>query len=262
MKGSLERDEFIRRRVERQRKLRKRRLTVFFIFLIITLLCIGTALSLTVFFPIESLTASGSAVYKSEQIIEVSGIKKGDNLFVISKSDVLDKLKSKLPYIETVELERQLPGSLKIKVTDADEYACVLSENKYYTVSKSGWVLKVSNAAVDNIFEIRGADVKCEVGSQLVFKREEDSELIDRISAAFKQNGIAINFIDISNEVDILIGADGRFTVSLGTSNYTEEKIKHLAGMIEKIPSESEGKINLSMWTTDNTSATFIKKTD
>ena len=248
--------------MERQRRLRKRRLTVFFIFLIIFLAATAVTLSLTVFFPIENISSSGSKVYTGEQIISASGIKKGDNLFTVDKGEVIKRLQSKLPYVETVKFERRLPGSLKIKVTDADEYCCIQSGKKYYTVSSSGRVLSESDTASENIYEIRGANVKCKVGALLEFGDKEDSRFIESLSKSLNDNGIKINYIDITDDINLTVGADDRFTVNYGTANNIEEKTKHLAGMIAQIPEKSGGNINLSMWTPSNTSATFTENKD
>ena len=74
MKKEMPKDEFIKKRVERQKKIRKRRLIAFFIIFIIMLLCAGAVLSLTVFFPIESISIKGSEIYTAEEILEASKI--------------------------------------------------------------------------------------------------------------------------------------------------------------------------------------------
>ena len=262
MKRERDRDEFIRKRAARQRKIRNRRIKILFSFLIIFLLSIAVILSLTVFFPVENITAEGSAVYKSEDIISASGIKKGDNLFTLSKTEVLNSLKAKLPYIESVEFERSLPSSINIVVKDADEYACFFKDGKYYTVSKSGWVLESGDEAEGGIFEIRGAAVECKVGTQLIYEDEQQQILLQRITDALKTNKISIDYVDLTDSLNLTMGVEGRFTVIIGSSNNIEEKIKHLGGMIEKISPEKQGKIDLSMWTVDNTSATFVAKND
>lgn len=260
MKREVPRDEFIRKRMERQRRIRKRRLTIFFCFLIIMLLCVGVTLSLTVFFPIEDLSASGSAVYTSEQILKASGVKKGDNLFSTSRSQTEARLKEKLPYIDGVVFERALPGTLKITVTDAEEYACLCVGGRYYTVSQSGWVLKENSETPENLFSVFGLKVECKVGSAVVVEAEDDSELVERIVTALKQSKLNINFVDITENVSLSIKVEGRFEVNLGTANNIEEKVKHLAAMIESIGPEKSGLINLSMWTSNNTKGTFVEK--
>lgn len=260
LSNTRERDEFLRKRAIRQRKQKRRRLIASFVIFMITAVCVLITLCLTVFFSIKNLTATGSKVYSNEEIIKVSGIKKGDNLFAINRSDVLNKLKQKLPYIETVKFDRNFPDSLKIKVTDADEYAAYSLGGKFYTVSRSGWVLEENYEKPDKIFEIRGVKAKCKVGNAIEFKDEKQNELIERIYNALKQNNIKIDYIDITDEIELKIGVCKRFDVNLGTSNNIEEKVKHLEKMIEKLDKKAEGKINLSMWTIDNPKAAFVEK--
>ncbi len=257
MKKTQVQDEFIRKRIERQKRIRKRRMLFGFFFFIILSICVAIVLSFTVFFPIENLTATGSAIYTDKEILSSAGIKKGDNLLAISEKAVLNQLKKKLPYIETVEFEKTLPSTLKVKVSDAEEFAAYSKKDVYYTVSESGWVLKKDTVAPENIYVVLGVDVECKVGTQIIFKDEETATLVKEISKSLLANEMHIDYIDVTDKVSIYIGVDDRFTVELGTSNFINEKINHLAGMIEKIPEENRGKINLSMWTTDNTQGTF-----
>ncbi len=259
MKKELPRDEFIRKRMERQRRIRKRRLVIFFISFIILLLCVGVVLSLTVFFPIEKIKISGSKVYTAEEIQKYSGVLVGDNLFTASEDRAEQMLKEKLPYIETVSFSRRLPDTLNIKVTDADEYAVYYRNNYYYTVSKSGWVLSKDTEPTENLFIVSGIDVKLTVGQEVVFNKADDQELLNELVSALDQNSIKINEIDLSEKNSISINCEDRFTVNLGNANNIPEKIKHLSGMIKNIAPEKGGKINLSMWTSTNTTGTFVE---
>lgn len=252
------RDEFVRKRAERQRKIRKRRLTAFFIIFIIMLLCVGAVLSLTVFFPIENLSATGSNIYSSEQIIKISGINIGDNLFAVSKSSVEKQLKTNLPYVESIAFKRELPSTLKITVNDAEEFSCYKVGKKYYTVSKSGWVLEENTKAPEKLFTVNAKGVECKVGTEIEFSDTSQRELIDSISASLSEEELTVNFIDVTDNVELTVKVEDRFEVNLGTSNNIEEKIRHLAGMIDEIPEKKKGKINLSMWTSDNTKGTFV----
>ncbi len=257
MKKTQVNDEFIRKRIERQRRIRKRRLLIFFFCFTVLLICVGIALCFTVFFPIERLSASGSAIYDSKQIINAAELEIGDNLFAISKSTVLKKLQKQLPYIESVELKRKLPSELNIKVKDAEEFAAYHIKNQYYIVSQSGWVLTKQNEASEKVPEILGVAAACEVGTEIEFKNSEQKDLIEQILQSLSAEELSIDYIDISDTLSLKVGVEGRFVVNIGTSNNIEEKIKHLAGMVESIPNEKRGKINLSMWTTDNTQGTF-----
>ena len=58
LKRTQERDEFLRKRAERQRKIIKRRIRITFFIFIFLLICVGAILSLTVFFPIKNIDIS------------------------------------------------------------------------------------------------------------------------------------------------------------------------------------------------------------
>ena len=233
MKREVPRDEFLKKRAERQRKIRKRRLKLMLLLFVVAALCTGVVLSLTVLFPIKDITATGSKIYTEKA------------------------LKSKLPYVESVTLERTVPDKITIKVKDAVEFACYEVDGKYYKVSSSGWVLSQETEASESLLNIKADKVKCKVGSEITFENEETVKLIKSITDGLEQNNISVQKIDITNSVKIILYVDNRFEVNLGTTNFITEKINHLGGTITEIPPEKSGKIDLSMWTNDNKIAPF-----
>lgn len=254
-----EQDEFIRKRMERKRRRRKRRLIAWFIFVLMLLSAVGITLCLTVFFPIKNIIVSGSELYTDKEIIKASQVSIGDNLFTVSEKKVEQRLKAALPYVEKIEFSRSLPDVLKIKVTDAEEYACCFTDGKYYILSESGWVLSSSAERPENVFEVRINGAECEEGSKAVFSDSQAYELLTEVIDELRSNNISIDYVDVTDSITIEVGVEGRFTVNFGTSNYLEQKTKHLASMIENISSEKTGKINLSMWTSENTQGTFVE---
>lgn len=257
MKKEEPRDEFLKRRAERQRKRRKKRIITTFIVSLIMLVTVLIVLSLTVFFKIEYIEINGSAIYNSETLEEASGVKLGDNLWTVSKAEILRKLSSELPYIETVEIKRELPSKLIVKVTDAEEFICYEEQSGFYIVSKKGWVLKKVTEQPEDIVIIKGADAECKEGSAIVFKEESQKELVNKLTELCGLHNVSASQINVSDSVSLELMIENRISVKLGTINFAEEKIKHLASMLEQIPEEQGGKINLSMWNNDNPQGTF-----
>ncbi len=260
MKKTPPRDEFLRKRAERQKKIRKRRIITTFIVLLVLAVCTLAVLSLTVFFPIENITVTGSSIYTSEVLKDASGVTLGDNLFITSKSGIEKRLKSRLPYVEKIKLKREIPSTLKIVVTDAEEFAGYSVNNRCYIVSESGWVLRESEEIPENLLTVVGVDVECKVGTKASFKNKKQGELVSLISNVFANEGIELTNLDITNMLELKVKVENRFEVLLGTQNKLEEKVKHLGGMIKKIDPEKKGKINISMWTLDNPQGTFSEE--
>ena len=87
---------------------------------------------------------------------------------------------------------------------------------------------------------------------------EKTEELISEIGALAEEYGMTLNYIDVTDELSVTVKTENRFIVNLGTSNFLQNKFAHLSGMIKNIEETKTGKINLSMWTTENTEGTFV----
>ncbi len=256
---SNEREEAIKRRQARKRKIRRRRIRTAFITFIILSLIVGVVLCFTVLFPIKNISASGSKLYTAEQLISSSGIKNEDNLLLVNEDKVLEKIRETLHFVDSIKIEKKLPDSLSIVATDAKEYACFKNENSYYTVSKSGYLLKSYEEIPDNTFLIVTDIEKAVLGEQIILKDSNSAELLKTMVNSLEKNGIPINYIDVSDNLNLEIKVCGRFIVNLGTHTNLEKKILHLSGMVDGIDKTKTGRINLSMWTSSKTEGSFVE---
>ncbi len=254
-------DEFTKKRAQRQKKIRRRRLIIGLWFFIITALVIIVALSLTVLFPIKQVTASGSERYTSSQIVKATGINEKCNLFTLSESIVENNIRSVLPYVDHIEMERVFPDTIKITAVDAEAYACYYQKGVYYSVSQSGYVLDKHDEVPENTFFIKCSDVTCKLGKEVEFTSQETAEQVETLVNALKSNKIKIDGLDVTDIYDLKANVDGRFEVDFGSSTDIEHKVAHLAGMIEKIESDRSGKIDLSMWSSSKKEGSFRETT-
>ncbi len=240
-------DEFLQRRKERQKRARKRRLIAWFIFLIILLLIVGAVLSLTVFFPIKKLTFTGSKIYTPQQIKVASDIDLGDNLFYISKNDILNKLKKKLPFIEDIKIERILPDTLKVSVTDAKRHTCYQVKENFYTVSKDGWVLEKTLEKSEDLILVIADNIVCKVGNAVEFKEEKSKQQIDNLIELLNTYNLSIDYINATEYINLTAGVEGRFEVIFGSDAALEYKVKYLNTAIAELENSIKGTFDLSM---------------
>lgn len=246
------------RRATRQKKARRRRLrTAFVLFLIIAIITL-VIMCFTVFFPIQRINVSGSKIYSNAQIIKASKITTNDNLFVVSENKIKENIRKELPYIDDVKLKRVLPDAVILTVTDAKESTYYYQDGQYVVLSESGYVLKKQDEIPQNVFEIVTSGISGNIGEMAVYENSAEEELINTIRDTIIKYDINIDKIDVSNILQISLEIEGRFTVVLGNTEYTQEKIAHLSSMIESI-GDRGGKINLSMWTPQNSQGSFVE---
>ncbi|MBQ8203456.1 MAG: FtsQ-type POTRA domain-containing protein [Clostridia bacterium] len=244
--------------LERRKKRRKRRLIAGFVVFLITALSVAAVLSVTVLFPVKTVKATGSKLYTEEQIVKSSGISEENNLFTLSAQAVTENLVRNLPYIDSVELKREIPDKITIVVKDASEYACFFADDVYYVISKGGRVINAYTEQPENTFLIVGCTAKCKVGQMIEFDGEDNKELVFSIAENLDNKNVFINKINVSDEYNITLTVEGRFNVILGSKINADKKIAQLSSMIESMEKDATGRIDLSIWTEDNRTGSFV----
>lgn len=248
------------RRKARQKQIRKRRaIRAFFVLLILAVITVAV-LSVTVLFPVKSVNVSGSKIYTPTEIVKAGKITQSTNLLILSEDKLTEKIRTELPFVDSVKLEKKLPDSLTIKVTDATEKYCYNYGGKYYTVSSKNYVLKTYNELPEGMAEIRCGKITCVPGQKINIHDQNAKNTCDKIFVVFEKNDIKIDSVDTTDPLNITMKIEGKFEVLLGGNAHMESKCKHLVAMIEKIEDDASGTINLSMWTPDKKEGTFIRK--
>jgi len=143
-----------------RRETRLRRLTLFLgssfiLFLTVFIVWRGGELLLRRFvfenpaFAIGALQIETDGVLSTEQIRTWAGVRTGDNLLALDMARVERDLKL-VPAIESVSLERALPGTLRVRVTEREPIAQVIlqqvraangSEGGVYTLDANGYFM-------------------------------------------------------------------------------------------------------------------------
>ena len=131
------------------------------------LLCVvGVILAVTVgatvFFRVEQVTVSGNQRYTQEEIIAASGIQLGDNLYSLNKVRIDQNLRTTLPYIGELTINRSLPSTVVITVTEWEAVAQVAAPGveqvaayqeeageKAVTTAQEPWLISVKGKLLE-----------------------------------------------------------------------------------------------------------------
>ncbi len=244
-----------------KRRRKKIRVAVLLSSFLILVLCVLAVLCVTVFFPISSISVSGSTLYENSQIIENSGVEIGDKLFGISEKKVRNNLTVRLPYIKNIELKRNLFDNIEIIVTETNDVYCYNQNGKYYTADSDNKILAVFEEKPQGITEIIKTELpQVNIGYTLDIGAE-NLELVGQIHSILARANFKIDSLNISDTSAITAKVEGRFSVNFGTLQDIENKTEHLRGMITSINqgsgTDATGKINLSVWTSEKREGYF-----
>ena len=97
--------------------------------------------------PVSNVQISGNTLYTAYQIMEASGVEKGDSLLGLSKSSIASRIMQKLPYVGSVRVGISLPGTVNIEVEEIQiTYAIAGQDGSWWLMSADGKLVEKINA--------------------------------------------------------------------------------------------------------------------
>lgn len=130
---------------------RRGRFGLLYKLLSVLAICVVIVVALTLFFRVNTIDVTGESRYSEAEIIEASGLNTGDNLLLMNKYAIAKDLQRKLPYIALVRINRVLPDTLAIDVTESKAALAVVQEGYTWLVSPEGKIVeqRAASAAAD-----------------------------------------------------------------------------------------------------------------
>ena len=242
-----------RSRQNKKRRLKNKvRKVILSAALVILLVAVGVALSLTVFFKIETISVTGSGIYSEADVLTYSKIDEGDNLFLVDESRVSNSITQNLPYVYEVKIKRELPSTVKLVLTDAVVKYSIETEEGYILLDDNFKVLETNAeqlpAATTGIFDASVSSAQA--GYTIEFEDETTAGNLKALSDIIKSLDIteatAISSTDINHNYIVY---DGRITFELGAlDDKSEERVlRGLAAcqQLDESNSDSAGTLNL-----------------
>ena len=240
-----------KRRAAASRKARRRKHLLLIFYLVTFLIAIGAAvvLSITVLFRIDTIQVTGQSRYTEQEIVQMSGIKVGENLFLADTATAKQQIEEKLPYIGRAKVSRRLPAKILITVEEAEISGAVEYNGGYAIVSPEGKVLEITSAIPEGYSLIEGLDLKsADLGKKIVYEDPEKQEMFTELAQSLAEHGIApITRMDLTNLYDIVVEYDGRITMEFGLPSDIDFKVRFAKTILsEPDMAEAQGVLDLS----------------
>lgn len=154
------------RRVTQVEKMRiRRRRRVQSVLIVALLVLMGMALTVFLLFKVTNFrvenldrtTPANTGIYTEEQIIDLLDIQVGDNIFSFFAGEKSRQLQQQLPYLDVVEVARQLPNTVVVKVQPATERFAVDTATGWLVLSDGLKVLRTSGDQPDGLILLDAA---------------------------------------------------------------------------------------------------------
>lgn len=201
-------------------------------------------------FDINEILVEGSYEHTAAEIIEASGLETGHNLFFINTTAAENKITETFPYISFASVTRELPGTVRIAVSEGIARAAVEFEGVLYLMDENCRItgkvesddtyikvigLEVTDVRVGSVVSVDEKDETRLAFTQAVLNRLGDDGFSDKVT-----------WLDVTNIGRITFDYLGRFTVNVGSGEQLEYKMSRIDGIVLQLEDTDEGLIDVS----------------
>lgn len=231
---------------------RKRMKVLFYIIAFLAVIVTAVILCFVFVFRIQSVVVDGKSRYPTGQIMSVSGVKKGQNLFSVDTSSAAKKVGSACPYLTEVSVNRRLPCKVVISVKEGTPSGSVQWNGKYIMMDHTGRVMEVLSSKPSSVPVVKGLEINsAQVGGSAVFKDSQKSGLYQQVAKAISDNSFAnVTVIDVSDMYDLSVTCrttTGKsLQIKLGNSTYLGKKFRFAKATMAQHLSGEAGVFNVS----------------
>jgi cell division protein FtsQ len=189
--------------------------TVFLLFVVLIAVAVLGVKVLARNFQIREIIVSGNYHLDIEEITESVEIKKGESLLDIRFSDISERLKHNA-WIKKVALKKQFPGTLLIKVEEAEPGALLSINKQLYLIDKDGKTLeRIKGESTLFLPVIKDINPKNKKGISEALKLVG---VISRKNVLNERETVEVGLESYGLTMDI----DGEF-IKVGYGNYSEK---------------------------------------
>ena len=219
----------------------------------VLLTAVAVVAALTLFFKVDQVVVSGNSRYSAEEIIEVSGVEQGDNLILMDKYHIAEKLYTELPYITEVRINRKLPDVLMVEVVETQAVAAIKGGSSTWLMDSGGKLLEVVSASMAKKYitlegltaESPAISGKLKLGEESPISAQRLLELMQ----ALKQWGMLekTTSLDASDPDYMVLSYDGRFQVEMFYDADFDFKLNCLQAEVAQLEPNETGTIRMTM---------------
>lgn len=188
-------------------------------------------------FKVDYIQIVGNVTNSKEVLEQKSGITLGDNIFLVSKSSVVNNLKE-IPTVEEVKVTKDFPNIITIEVKEKYVSSFINNNSGITTIDNHGKVQEINGKiqATTGI-QLKGITANGLVVGEDFTKDKAKKDMILELSS--KDYFLDVVSVDFSNDKEVVMELKSSIKVQFGDLNDFSKKLDIISKLLEKIKSEN-----------------------
>lgn len=218
-------------------------------FWILLAFCLVIVLSKLPLFDIDKVEVSGNYIVGSEEILSVSGIDIGENIFEKSFKNAKKRIEA-LPYINNAKLIRKLPSKVLVEISEEAEAAFVVFESRTVAVDKNGKSIRLLQEGEELSYTLYSGidDTGFREGQMILEEDDPKLKTLRRCIDCIKTYEIRnVRHVNLFEEENVIFNVGDALTLkigSLGTEDELSYKMAYVKEVMDNLPDNISGIID------------------
>ena len=207
----------------------------------------GAACLFSPFFAVKQIRSEHTEQFTTSELCERIGLAQGDNIILFNRSKAEDTLRQE-PYILDARLIWEFPDTIVISLTERKVRASVPYMGSYLYIDAEGRVLDIQDIAPVGLPLVQGLQFSgFHLGEILEVENEASLSVMLQISQIIEKNEITDVAVELNvADPDNITATVNQVQVLLGGMQNMDQKIPLMAAVMETIPKEDRGTLDLS----------------
>lgn len=226
-----------------------KRLTLFLFIVVLSILTVlGGVRVVRGFMRVKYFEVKGISVYEQVDLVNASGVKRGDLLYSIREKEVEARILAECPYLESVEIVPRFPNRLEIRVEGkAAQWYVEFAGTKY--AMDGNFVVMEETLKTDGMTKLILPNVQSALVGQVPVFGQSDTEVkkTAEVLSAIRQTTFKsrLTLVDLESRWDIQLEVDGAFRILMGDMTDFEAKLRAVESILaeESLSDYTSGQI-------------------
>lgn len=220
-------------------------------FATLALVVAAVVMALILFFRVETIRIEGEVHYSEQEILQASGLEKGDNMYLLNKAKAADRVTGTLPYVRNVRINRELPSTLVIEVRESPVAGILITAEGDWVLNAEGKIMEAREGT--EVYEnavIDGVTLRDPIVGKKAVTDEDDSyrfEEMLRLLQELETKGLLdkVQAIHLGESDMMTMEYENRFVVCLPWGADYEYKLRGLEAVIDELEINETGTIDM-----------------
>lgn len=220
-----------RRAQVEQEHTRRRRKRWLFLLVPVVLIVAAIGLAFSPVLGVRRVEVAGTQESSDTEVLEAAGLRTGRPMVTLDGGAVARRVEA-LPWVRSVTVDRQWPGTVRLEVTEREPAAVALADDSNFVawVDEEGRVLRVGGQLPEGFVAVSGLDTAPEEGDHL------PDEALDALNVATRAQELVPGILsEVSVELEGVVadGAPGAgATVVFGQVEDLDERLVALDSVL------------------------------